>query len=144
MPISQIDFAYEWAEKNFRNLSPATQPFALRYASTSSGWASAFFTAGQCLITSPLGPMTTVERMVPSTVLPYMTFFPKAPYFFMTSSWGSDRSVNGSLYLLANFLCESILSLLTPNMTVLLFFKDTPRSRKPQASLVHPGVSSLG
>src|SRR5215471_20901974 len=118
--------------------------YSLRKAKTSSGWSSAFLTVGQCLMTSPLGPMTTVERMVPSTVLPYMTFFPKAPYFFMTSSWGSDKSVNGSLYLAANLLCESTLSLLTPNTTAPDFFNEDPRSRNPHASFVQPGVSSLG
>ena len=45
-------------------------------AKTSSGWASAFLTVGQCLTTSPFGPITTVERMVPCTSLPYIIFLP--------------------------------------------------------------------
>ena len=36
-----------------------------------------FLDRGQCLITSPLGPMTTVERIVPCTSLPYIIFLPK-------------------------------------------------------------------
>ena len=59
-------------------------------ANTSFGWVSAFLTVGQCLMTSPSGPTTTVERMVPCTSLPYIIFFPKAPYFFITSLLGSE------------------------------------------------------
>ena len=68
----------------------------------------------------------------------------EAPYFFMASAFGSDSKVNGSLYLTANLLCDSTLSLLMPNTTALLFFKDAFKSRKPHASCVHPGLSSLG
>src|SRR5215470_8134417 len=118
--------------------------YSLRKAKTSSGWASAFLTVGQCLMTSPLGPMTTVERIVPSTNLPYIIFFPKAPYFFITSVLGSDKRTNGSLYFFANLLWESMLSLLTPSTTAPDFFSADPMSRKPQASLVQPGVSSFG
>jgi len=50
-----------------------------RNSSTSPGWDSAFFTAGQCLITVPSGPTTTVERIVPRVFLPYIIFSPKAP-----------------------------------------------------------------
>src|SRR5215468_6621556 len=117
---------------------------SFKNATTSSGWVSAFFTVSQCLMTSPLGPITTVERIVPCTGLPYIIFFPKAPYFFMTSVFGSDKRANGSLYFCANLLCESMLSLLTPNTTAPDFFSTDPMSRKPQASLVHPGVSSFG
>ena len=55
-------------------------------------------------MTSPFGPMTTVERIVPSTVLPYISFLPNAPYFFITSVFGSDKRVNGSLYLAGKFI----------------------------------------
>ena len=73
-------------------------------AKTSSGWASAFLTVGQCLTTSPFGPITTVERMVPCTSLPYIIFLPKAPYFFITSRFGSDSKTNGSLYFAGKLL----------------------------------------
>ena len=61
-----------------RDREPPTN-FAQRLfkkAKTSSGWASAFLTVGQCLTTSPFGPITTVERMVPCTSLPYIIFLP--------------------------------------------------------------------
>jgi len=116
----------------------------LRKFSTSSGWSSAFFTTGQCLITSPFGPITTVERIVPSTVLPYIIFLPHAPYFFIASALGSDSKTYGRSYFSENLLCEEILSLLTPKTTAFNFLSWLLRSRNPQASLVQPGVLSLG
>ena len=71
-------------------------------------------------------PITTVERIVPSTSLPYIIFLPKAPYFFMTSSLGSDNRTKGNAYFVANVLCEAILSLLTPKTTAPAFFRAEP------------------
>src|SRR5262249_15463369 len=50
-----------------------------RKASTCAGCSSAFFTAVQCFCTLPSGAITTVERMVPVTGLPYIIFSPQAP-----------------------------------------------------------------
>ena len=44
--------------------------------------------------------MTTVERIVPCTSLPYIIFLPKALYFFITSVLGSDSRTKGNLILL--------------------------------------------
>src|SRR6266404_8504704 len=57
---------------------------------------------------------------------------------------GSESRVNGNLKLPANLLCDSMLSLLTPSTTVPDLFSGEFMSRKPQASLVQPGVLSLG
>jgi hypothetical protein len=62
----------------------------------------------------------------------------------MTSAFGSDNNTKGSLYLSANLLCESMVSLLTPRTMTFFFLNDGFKSRNPQASLVQPGVLSLG
>jgi len=57
---------------------------------------------------------------------------------------GSERRVNGSFYLAMNFWWDSALSGEMPSTTAHSPLISFQKSRKPQASLVQPGVSSLG
>src|SRR5262249_34916676 len=109
-----------------------------------AGCSSAFGTRAQCLRTTPSGPIHTVERITPWTFLPYIIFSPKAPYLVITDLSGSESSRNGSLYLAANFWCAAPPSGETPSTTAFFVWIAPHRSRKPQASFVHPGVSSRG
>ena len=96
------------------------------------------------VIAVPSGPTQTVERITPVLLLPYMILSPQAPYSAMTFLSGSDRSVKGSLYLLANFLWEISSSGEMPITTAFCFSIFFDNMRNPCASLVQPGVSSLG
>src|SRR5262249_18304643 len=111
---------------------------------TCSGCFAASGTFFQCLRTTPSGPIHTVERITPFVFLPYIILSPYAPHAVMTLRSGSESSVNGRRYFCANFVCDSPESAETPSTTTPAFPSSRLRSRKPQASLVHPGVSSLG
>ena len=88
--------------------------------------------------------MHTVVRMTPVVFLPYIILSPYAPHAVITLRSGSDSSVNGSRYFCANFVCDSPESDEMPSTTTPAFCSSLFRSRNPQASLVQPGVSSLG
>ena len=66
---------------------------------------------------------------------------PYACTIFLSSS---ASSVNGSLYFSANRAWDFAESILTPSTTAPRFLNAANSSRKPQASFVQPGVSSLG
>ena len=85
-----------------------------------------------------------MDRITPVVFLPYIIFSPQAPYLLITFLSGSDSSVKGSEYLAANFWCDASLSGEMPSTTVSCAWISDQRSRKPQASFVQPGVSSLG
>jgi hypothetical protein len=82
--------------------------------------------------------------MTPFVFLPYIILSPYAPHASMTLRSGSESSVNGSRYFAANFACESGESAETPSTITPARCSSFQRSRKPQASLVQPGVSSFG
>src|SRR5262245_39463613 len=54
------------------------QPSALTASTTASTWPLTV-TLGQCCLTLPSLPMSTVERMMPFIFLPYITLSPHAP-----------------------------------------------------------------
>jgi hypothetical protein len=58
----------------------------------------------------PSGSTTNVERITPSTVLPYSFFSPKAPYDCITERSASDSSVIPRLSRSRNFASFSGLS----------------------------------
>ena len=92
--------------------------YLVKNCKTSAGCASAFPTGIQCFLTLPSGPIKAVERIGPSTVSPCaFCRGPHAPYAFITSSWGSDNRAKGRLNFAMNWLCDSMLSRLTPKTT---------------------------
>src|SRR3989442_11277208 len=119
-------------------------PPPLTASHTCSGCLAASGTFFQCLRTTPSGPIHTVERITPLVFLPYIILSPYAPHAVMTLRSGSESSVNGSRYFCANFACDSPESDETPSTTTPAFCRSFQRSRNPHASLVQPGVSSLG
>ena len=88
--------------------------------------------------------MTTVVRMMPMETRPYMFFSPQAPYFSITWPSGSESSGNESPSLPANLQCESIESLLMPSTSAPSARSSGNAAWNSLASVVHPGVSSLG
>src|SRR5262249_21521668 len=66
------------------------------------------------------------------------------PYCFRTVPPRSASRTKGSLYLVANFSCAASPSELTPMTSAPASFRSSYWSRKAQASLVQPGVSSFG
>ena len=73
-----------------------------------------------------------------------MLFCTHTPIALSSVSSGSASSGKFSWYLAANFWCEASLSADTPNTGTLMPVKRGRLSRKPQASVVQPGVSSFG
>src|SRR5882762_3762627 len=119
-------------------------PPPLTASHTCWGCLAASGTFFQCFRTTPSGPIHTVERITPFVFLPYIILSPYAPHAVISLRSGSESSVNGSRYFCANFVCDSPESAETPSTTTPAFCSSLLRSRKPQASLVQPGVSSLG
>src|ERR1041384_561237 len=64
-----------------------------RKSNTSWGWASAYLIVCQCLMTSPSGPTTTGERIVPCTCLPYIIFSQRRGIFSSPRFWVSEQDV---------------------------------------------------
>src|SRR5262245_13010540 len=112
-------------------------------ASTCSGWPSGF-TLCITLATLPSASITKVERLTPQYDLPPNFFSPHTPYSSATRCSGSARSVNGSENFSLNFTCDASSSGLTPSTTAPRCSNSEYTSRKPHASTVQPGVSSLG
>src|SRR5262249_29171666 len=111
-------------------------------ASTCSGWPSGF-TLCITLATFPSASITNVERFTPQYVLPPNFFSPQTPYWSATWCSGSASSVNGSENFSLNFTCDASSSGLTPRTTAPRCSNSVYASRKPHASTVQPGVSSL-
>src|SRR5439155_16032484 len=109
-----------------------------------AGWSAALATRVQCFFTFPSGPIQTVERITPVVFLPYIIFSPHAPYFVITFLSGSESSRNDSLYFFVKRACDVAPSGEMPSTTASCFSIARYRSRNPHASLVQPGVSSLG
>ena len=110
---------------------------------TFSTWPSTR-TRGNTLRTIPSPSMTKVERIIPMTFFPYMTFSPNAPYFLATAFSESLRSGKFSFSWTLNFSWDASESGLTPRTTTPRLRNFAMASRNPQASLVHPGVLSSG
>ncbi len=68
------------------------------------------FTLYSARSTLPSSSTTTVERMTPTTVLPYSFFSPKAPYASRTCLSGSPTSVTFRFSCSRNFASFSGLS----------------------------------
>ncbi len=111
---------------------------------TSAGWRAASATRGQWRRTTPSGPTQTVERITPIVLRPYIVFSPQAPHCVMTFRSGSESRGNGSRCWAANLACDSAPSGEMPTTATPARWSSAQRSRKPQASLVQPGVLSRG
>src|SRR5262249_13153184 len=127
-----------------RELEPRHYAPSVSAASTCSGCASALATRAQCFFTLPSGPIQTVERITPVVFLPYITFSPHAAAWLTTLLWGPESSVKASRCLLENRWWDSPEPGDTPSTTAPSLRISFQASRKPQASLVQPGVSSRG
>ena len=88
--------------------------------------------------------MIKVLRSTPIPVRPHIVFSLRTSYNLQTSSFLSDKSTKGKSYLAINLLCEAIVSLLTPSITVLFLLNSSALSLNASASLEQPGVLSLG
>ncbi len=83
-------------------------------------------------------------RTTPSNSLPYIFFWPHAPYAFMTP-WASSLSkVMARLFFWVNLWWETMESGLIPKMTAPSFANFDLSSENSRASTVQPLVLSLG
>src|SRR5262245_57106481 len=112
-------------------------------SSTSSTWPLTL-TLRQIFRTTPSPSIRKVARSMPMYLRPYRLFSIQVPYFSQILPSSSDTSGKLSWYLALNLSWRATLSLLTPITCALSFLKAAAESRKPQASVVQPGVSSLG
>src|SRR5579875_3580630 len=92
----------------------------------------------------PSSSIMKVERSTPQYSLPYILFFLYTSYSLITFLSGSLRMWKLREYFSANLLWLWTLSALTPSTTAPSSLILWMLSRKAHASLVHPGVSSLG
>jgi hypothetical protein len=88
--------------------------------------------------------MRNVERSTPITVLPYIFFSLKTPYFSITVRSGSARRGKSSPCFSANRSWLARVSLLTPRIAAPRRVNFAFASRKAMASFVHPDVASFG
>src|SRR5260370_3012648 len=112
-------------------------------ASTSPTWPS-ILTLGQRPRITPFSSISTVVRSMPMYLRPYMLFSTQTPYFSQTSPLSSEARMKGSEYFCLNLSCARTGSREIPTIVAAVFEKSGIASRKPQASLVQPEVSSLG
>ena len=117
-------------------------------ARTSSAWPSGF-TLSNRAATLTSGPITKVVRATPMYVRPYIDFSCQQPYAAQirggfAPAGSSARSANGRRNLRAKRPWLAAPSGLTPSTSAPALRKRAHASRKPHASTVHPGVSSLG
>jgi hypothetical protein len=94
--------------------------------------------------TAPSAPTTTVERITPVTVRPYMDFSPKAPYAVSTARSVSDRSGKVRPCSSRKRRRASGSSGLTSSTSSPAEEKSVRLSRKSQAWVVQPGVEAAG
>ena len=94
--------------------------------------------------TLPSGSITNVERLIPVYVRPMYFFSPQTPYASASLCSGSASSRNGSSCFDLNFWCDWTGSGLTPITSTPCSRKRSYVSLNSQASVVQPGVSSLG
>src|ERR1700691_1524768 len=102
------------------------------------------FTFGNPRRTMPALSMMNVVRSMPINSRPYSDFILYTPYSLHTLLPGSASSGKFSSCLAMNLPCESVESALMPTTFAPSFLIGAILSRKLHASIVHPGVMSLG
>src|SRR5512143_3858721 len=115
----------------------------LTSSSTSAACPSGL-TGSHTLTTFPFPSRRKVTLAVPIDSFPMKLFSLQTPYLSWTEWSSSESSLTVSPYFSVNFTCDAQLSLLIPSTTAPAFSYPSRSFVKSTASIVQPGVSSLG
>src|SRR5919202_20262 len=110
---------------------------------TSSAWPSTL-TFGKTALIVPFLSITKVVRAMPMYSRPINRFCCQTPYWSATAWSGSASKGKVRWYFCWNFLCDLMLSVLTPRISAPCSWNRLRRSLNEHASTVQPGVSSRG